>query len=584
MTRLITFLLGVLAAAAGLSWLADNPGTITIDWLGYRFEPTVFQAVVGFLLTVMAAMFCWSLFKQIWTSPATVGQFLAKRRQRRGLDALSSGMIAIGAGDRSGAMRYAVQARKSLPNEPLTHLLRAQAAQLSGDRATARRVFEAMLASPDTEQLGLRGLYLEAQREGEREAQLQFAQRAVRLNPKLAWPAEALFDLQCRNEQWEEALETLSTARRAGNISKPVADRRRAVLLTAQAQVLEEQNPDKALTLAMEAHGLAPDLVPAAAIAGRLFASKGSTGKAAKIIQKTWAKSPHPDLATAYAYARIGDSPKDRLDRVRQLAALNPHSPESPVAVAIAAIEAHQYKDARHALAPLVDGRLTRRVAMLMARIEGEELGDKGRVRQWLARAVNAPRDPAWTADGVVSEQWAPISPVTGALDAFSWRVPVAEAEVSGVLEETEDRIDELVEITPELTEMPLTSVAVKDERGSQADETKAREPDARLKAKPDDVVDAEAVPVDEAAPAAVAKEDGAATALAEKAHTEAPRSQSAQKAGASAPAAAKTSRGGKARPEPKIFVPPHAPDDPGAGDDEEDGVAQLKPPYRAIP
>ena len=37
----------------------------------------------------------------------------------------------------------------------------------TGDRATARRIFEAMLASPDTEQLGLRGLFLEAQREGE---------------------------------------------------------------------------------------------------------------------------------------------------------------------------------------------------------------------------------------------------------------------------------------------------------------------------------------------------------------------------------------------------------------------------------
>src|SRR5262249_51911058 len=41
------------------------------------------------------------------------------------------------------------------------------------------------------------------------------------------------------------------------------------------------------------------------------------------------------------------------------------------------------------------------------------------------ARAVNAARDSAWTADGVVSDRWAPVSPVTGALDAFRWRVPV---------------------------------------------------------------------------------------------------------------------------------------------------------------
>ena len=127
-----------------------------------------------------------------------VGTVLAKRRQKLGLDALSSGMIALGAGDRAAAMRAAIQARKSLPNEPLTHLLRAQAAQLAGDRTTARRIFEAMLASPDTEQLGLRGLFLEAQREGEIDAARHFAERAVALNPKLAWAIDALFDLQCQ--------------------------------------------------------------------------------------------------------------------------------------------------------------------------------------------------------------------------------------------------------------------------------------------------------------------------------------------------------------------------------------------------
>ena len=76
-----------------------------------------------------------------------------------------------------------------------------------------------------------------------------------------------------------------------------------------------------------------------------------------------------------------------------------------------------------------------------MARIESGEHGDTGRVREWLARAVNAPRDPAWTADGVVADQWAPVSPVTGQLDAFQWRVPVAEFETANptlVAEKTE--------------------------------------------------------------------------------------------------------------------------------------------------
>ena len=103
-----------------------------------------------------------------------------------------------------------------------------------------------------------------------------------------------------------------------------MANRRRAVLLTAQAQAAEDTAADKALELALEAHRLAPDLVPAAAIAGRILASHGNTPRAARVLLKTWRLAPHPDLAAAYAYARPGDSPRDRLNRVRHLGRLTP--------------------------------------------------------------------------------------------------------------------------------------------------------------------------------------------------------------------------------------------------------------------
>jgi HemY protein len=60
-----------------------------------------------------------------------------------------------------------------------------------------------------------------------------------------------------------------------------------------------------------------------------------------------------------------------------------------------------------------------------MAEIEEGQSGDQGKAREWLSRAVRAPRDPAWTADGLVSDEWEPTSPVTGRLDAFEWKVPM---------------------------------------------------------------------------------------------------------------------------------------------------------------
>lgn len=429
MVRVVLYLIAVAALTAGLAWLADRPGDIHIDWQGYTANLSVFHAVIGLAMLLGLTLLVWSILRQIWQSPSNIGSYFLRRRSKRGMDSLSGGMIAIGAGDRALATRYAIQARKALPNEPLTHLLRAQAAQLSGDRVTSRRIFDAMLAAPDTEQLGLRGLFLEAERELETEAARQYAERAMALNPKLGWAVDALFDLQCKAADWAGALETLNIAKRHGHVEKPLADRRRAVLLTAQAQIAEDNEPERAMALAIEAQSLAADLIPAASIAGRLLAAKGNTARAASVLQKTWRKAPHPDLATAYAYARIGDSPRDRLERIQQLVKLNSHSIESPIAVASVAIDAKEWDAARHALEPLIDGRLTQRVCTLMARVEGGQHGDAGRVREWLARAVNAPRDPAWTADGIVAASWAPVSPVTGQLDAFQWRVPVESME-----------------------------------------------------------------------------------------------------------------------------------------------------------
>src|SRR4029453_1608963 len=104
--------------------------------------------------------------------------------------------------------------------------------------------------------------------------------------------------------------------------------------------------------------------------------------------------------------------------------------------VARAAIEAHEFAKARAALAPLI-ARPTQRVALLMAELEQAEHGDIGRAREWTARAVRAERDPAWTADGFVSDRWLPVSPVTGRLDAFQWKVPLAQLGTPGpVIEE----------------------------------------------------------------------------------------------------------------------------------------------------
>jgi HemY protein len=62
-----------------------------------------------------------------------------------------------------------------------------------------------------------------------------------------------------------------------------------------------------------------------------------------------------------------------------------------------------------------------------MARLEDEVHQGSGLAREWLARAPRAPRDPAWIADNIISDAWAPLSPTTGKIDAFIWQTPAEQ-------------------------------------------------------------------------------------------------------------------------------------------------------------
>ena len=333
-------------------------------------------------------------------------------------------MVAVGAGDTIAARRYANEAERLLGREPLTLLLKAQAAQVSGNREAAEAAFTQMMDEDETRVLGLRGLFVEARRRGDTAAAQQYASEAVRLAPAAAWASDAVLEARCADRDWRGALETVERRASLGLLDKATAKRHRAVLLTADALERVEHDPDGALRSAQDAVKLAPDLVPAAALAGRLLSRKGDLRRAAKVVETAWRSLPHPDLAEVYLNLRPGDSGLDRLKRAETLARLSNGAPEGRLAVARSALEAREFDRARDALEPLLQERPTMRVCLLMSDLEQAEHGSTGRGREWLARATRAPRDPAWIADGVVSDHWAPISPVTGRLDAFVWQAP----------------------------------------------------------------------------------------------------------------------------------------------------------------
>jgi HemY protein len=425
MIRIILFLVLIALAAAGAAWVAEQSGDVVLSWGVWRIQTTlpVFALALGVI--VAAAIMVWAILRALWRTPERIRRSRRERRHARGRHAITQGLLAIGHGDSSAARAHAEVARRHATHDPLALLLHAQSAQLDGDREGAQRAFRAMAEREDTRLLGLRGLFIEAQRADDPVSAVMIAEEALKLAPSSSWASHAVLGFCCAKGDWSGALTILDNNLSAGLIDKPTYRRQRGVLLTARALELENLDRDLSRESVMEAIKLAPTLVPAAVLASKFESEAHQVRRSMRIVETAWLAQPHPDLADAYAHVKLGDSARQRLVRVETLAAKTPGHIEGALAIARAAIDASEFGKAREALAPFIAAP-TQRVALLMAEIERTEHGDSGRARAWTLRAVRALHDPAWTADGYVSDRWRPVSPVTGRLDAFQWQTPVA--------------------------------------------------------------------------------------------------------------------------------------------------------------
>ena len=463
MSRIISFILLILVVGFGFAWLAERPGILSVEWQGQLIEMSLLVAASAVAVIVATIMFVWWLISTIWSSPAYARRFLRNRKRDRGYQALSTGLIAAGAGNALLARKMTARTQGLLraDQEPLILLLEAQTDIIEGKYDDARRKFEAMSRDPETRELGLRGLYIEAKRQGAYEAASQYAEEAATSAPYLPWAAKASLENRCRRGEWDEAITLLDQQRAARVLDKNEVQHLKTILLTAKAQEILESDPALAKATAQNALKYDKHFVPAALVVAKAYIREDNLRKAAKLLEAHWKDNPHPQIAELYVRTRSGDSAVDRLERAKKLESLKPNNVDALFAVSEAALAAKEFQLAREKAEAAARIAPRKSIYLLLADIEQAETADQGRVRHWLSQAVKAPADPAWVAGDIVSEKWLPFSPVTGQLDAFEWKTPY-----EGLPDQIEDvsiqkAVDQLPDVAKPVIEERIIEVPV---------------------------------------------------------------------------------------------------------------------------
>lgn len=430
MWRVLWFLGLIAATAAIMAWLFDRPGSVSLEWQGYRIETSV--ALLATVMAVMAAAtaIAYRIFLALRHAPAQLGEAWRSRRRQKGYQALTRGMVAIAAGDADEARRQEKLAQVLLNQPPLTMLLSAQTAQLNGDETAAARFFQAMTEQLDTEFLGVRGLLNQALARGDDGAALELARHAYRLRPKSEWVAAQLFDLQTRNGQWLDAQITNDERVRAHLTTKDAGRRRKAVLALQQGFVAAAAgDPEGAAKNYKIAYDQDPTFVPAVMVQADALIDRCKVTKAADIIEKTWRVQPHPDLVRTFWRSVEAADELTVMKATERLARANPDHPESHIALAGAALKARLWGEARtHLKAVTSDGgdHDEARVCRLWAELEEAEHQDTEAAYAWLTRASLADQDPVWVCGncGNAVAEWSGLCGNCGRFDSLAWGRP----------------------------------------------------------------------------------------------------------------------------------------------------------------
>ncbi len=433
MIQTLWFFLQIAVVIGAALWLLAREGSVSIELMDYTLTMQVGIFLLLLVGVLLVSLFAFRIVRSFFSIPKTLAVYREKDKRKKGYRALTRGLVAVAAGDAKRATQFAKQTKSLMGDQGgLPVLLEAQAARLRGEEGLAQNHFEKLLEDKDAAFLGIRGLLRAALDEGDVALALEYARRAQNLHPKQGWVLKMVYDLEIQNHLWSEALETGKKAVKSGALeqNKAVSDRI-AIYLMRFDYELEKGDSQLALKDLKRAYKLDNSFVPTVTRLAAYYIDRKKNRKAASIIETSWCKNPHPELAVLWDRLAPKDNGKNASKRLKwyeKLVSFKSDSAEGQMAAARAAIDMSYWGEAKAYLMMAERIHPTARLFALLAKVEQNSTHNEEAIHQLMAKASEALPDKVWTCSetGGVYEEWSAIALPHESFNTIVWDYPQA--------------------------------------------------------------------------------------------------------------------------------------------------------------
>tara|TARA_B110000444_G_scaffold261508_1_gene314422 strand:- start:3073 stop:4629 length:1557 start_codon:yes stop_codon:yes gene_type:complete len=424
MIKLFLLLGSLIGVVYFFNWLTSYSGQILFQINEYEITVSLVFFITALAAIIISAIILWIILAYFFSLPKKIQKFKQAKINQRIQESITNGLVHASTGNSNAAEIEIKKIDRLIKNKPdvMTLVLKAQNASLKKDNVQLNKIFQTMNGVEATKMLSYRGLYTLSKNSKNTQKSIEILKDAETYNSNEPWVMEEMLKCYLMIKNWSGAADIIEKKYKNKLIQRKDYNTQRAIVLAAHAKSIEDENPDESLNLALEANKLDKNQIMAASLSAKLLSEQGNNSKAEKIIIDIWKLNPHEDLAYLYSHVLPGISPKQRIERIKNvIKKTKSNNVEGAVAICRAYMDDKNYQEARTVLEPFISENSSKRIYQLLAEIEIELSESRTKSREWMRKAMNSKYDTNWYIDDFTSHVWLPCIPDTGEIKSFKW-------------------------------------------------------------------------------------------------------------------------------------------------------------------
>ena len=425
MKKFIVIVLQIIFVIFIVSFLINNSFIISFEVkdLIYSVNSSYISIIILFFLLIIFFFQSFYFKAKFLLSKFNISKKI--KQKEKGYNSFVSGMIALANKDYKRAIQESKKVSTYLESEKsLSLLLKSEVYKLENKFTELNQVFEEMIKTESTKNLGYRGLMELYLRSQDYHHAFIYGEKLFNNNPYIEKIYDTLVNIVVKTNNWQQLIILSDKAYDKKIINKKNYYENKSIGFYEIAKIKFLSEPKEAIHFVEKSLNLRKNFPPYVKLFLDLLIHEKKYTVAKKYIKKVWVQNPHPDYKDSI-FLLAKHLKSNNLELANYITNSSINLEASKILLVEASINDKKWDNARKNIIDLIDIEPSKEICLLMAEIEKGESNNIQKVNSWTLRSRNGNLNNIWVCKLSNKSQlrWSSLAE-SGYFNSLEWRKP----------------------------------------------------------------------------------------------------------------------------------------------------------------